>query len=158
MRKLMICALAIIMATGCGRTASQAQSELVEFETDVLAIVTQTKERHELSIELATDPLQWAQGLMFRRSLAPDAGMLFLYKRPRRISMWMKNTFIPLDMLFIDQRGRITQIEERTVPHSLKSITSKKRVIAVLELVGGSADRLDIHPGDRVEHTAFEQP
>ncbi len=158
MRRLMICVLAIFLATGCGQTASQAQSALVEFETDALAIVTQTMERHEFSIEIATDPQQWAQGLMFRRSLAPDAGMLFLYKRPRRISMWMKNTLIPLDMLFIDQRGRITQVEERTVPHSLKSITSKKRVIAVLELMGGSADRLGIRPGDRVEYPAFEQP
>ena len=92
---------------------------------------------------------------MFRRKLAPDAGMLFDYKVPQRITMWMKNTYIPLDMLFIGAGGRIVNIAERTVPRSLAAISSDGNAQAVLEVNGGTARRLGIRPGDMVLHPIF---
>ncbi len=124
---------------------------LSKFETGSLAIVTDAG-RHEFKIELALTPEQRGQGLMYRREMAADAGMLFDFaSRPGRASMWMKNTFIPLDMLFIKSGGEIESIAERTVPHSLEAVSSRGSVRYVLELNGGTVARLGIGPGDRVE-------
>ena len=92
---------------------------------------------------------------MFRRSLAPDAGMLFDYKQPTVATMWMRNTLIPLDMLFVDGKGRIVNIHERAVPESLDVIAAAAPVRAVIELNGGTAERLGIKPGDQVVHPIF---
>jgi hypothetical protein len=92
---------------------------------------------------------------MFVRSLASERGMLFVNAAPRRASMWMKNTYIPLDMLFIEANGRVAEIHANTVPHSLATVESRKPVLAVLELAGGEAARRGIKPGDRVLHPAF---
>ena len=119
-----------------------------------LAIVT-ANGRHVFRVEIADDPDERAQGLMFRKSLPADAGMLFLSGRNEVQSFWMKNTEIPLDMLFIARDGRIVDMHERAVPFSLETISSKVPVWAVLELPGGSAARLGIKLGDRVEHRAF---
>ena len=89
-------------------------------------------------------------GLMFRTALAPDAGMLFLYPTPRETSFWMQNTYLPLDMLFIDEDGVIRHIAERTVPLSTTPVPSNGPVRAVLEVNGGTSDRLGIAVGDRV--------
>lgn len=132
------------------------QGGLVGFEKDTLTIETQSGERHEFQVELATDGRQQAQGLMFRQSMAPDAGMLFIYSPPRTVGMWMKNTYIPLDMLFIDDSGRIVSIAERTVPHSLETIRSEATVRAVMEVNGGTTARLGIAPGDRILYSAFD--
>jgi uncharacterized protein len=110
---------------------------------------------HKFHVELATTPAQLEQGLMFRQILAPDAGMLFDFQHPSPVSMWMKNTFIPLDMLFIDAQGRILNIAERTVPHSLDTIASAGPARAVLEVNGGTAARLGIRPGDRIVSPIF---
>jgi hypothetical protein len=111
---------------------------------------------HKFTVEIATTPAQMEQGLMFRRKLAPDAGMLFVFKTPSKASMWMKNTYIPLDMLFIDPEGRVINIAERRVPQSLDTIGAAAPARAVLELNGGTAQRLGIKPGDRVRSPAFE--
>jgi len=92
---------------------------------------------------------------MYRRKMAADAGMLFVYPSDAPVSMWMKNTFIPLDMFFIGSDGRITHIAERTVPQSTELIGSYGPVRGVLELNGGTASRLGIKPGDRVIHRLF---
>jgi uncharacterized protein len=102
---------------------------------------------HEIAVEVAASPDQRAQGLMFRRQLGKDEGMLFLYPSDRVATMWMKNTLIPLDMLFIAADGRVVHIAERTVPQSTKTISSEKPVRAVLELNGGTAARLGIEAG-----------
>ena len=128
---------------------------LERFESDALAIETNAGERYEFLVELAVTPAQQAQGLMFRRSMPAERGMLFVYRPARRASMWMKNTFIPLDILFIAADGRIVKIVERTVPKSLAAISSGETVLAVLELNAGTASRLGIAPGDRVLHGAF---
>ena len=124
------------------------------FETSPLAIET-ADGRIDFTVELAISQAQMRQGLMYRRKMARDAGMLFVYGWPRPSSMWMKNTYIPLDMLFIDSDGRIVRIAERTVPQSLAVVSSGAPVRAVLELNGGSAARFGIAPGDRVRHEIF---
>ena len=92
---------------------------------------------------------------MFRRILLPDRGMLFDYGQTQEISMWMKDTYVPLDMVFIAGDGRVVHFVERTVPLSLTSIPSQGPVRAVLELTAGSVERLDIRLGDRVLHAVF---
>lgn len=142
------------LALGVGLAA--AQQGLASFEHDSLVLRTTDGTELTFDIELAVSPQQQAQGLMYRRSLAAEAGMLFVYRPARPVSMWMKNTLIPLDMLFIAADGEIVKIAERTVPLSLTSISSDQTVRGVLELNGGTADRLGIRPGDRVLHPAFE--
>jgi uncharacterized membrane protein (UPF0127 family) len=126
----------------------------VTFEKDSLVIETAAG-RHRFSIELALTDDQMAQGLMFRRQMAPDAGMLFVYERPQTAAFWMRNTFIPLDMLFIGADGRIVNIAERTVPQTDTPVPSNGPVKAVLELNGGTCQRLGIKAGDRVRYKIF---
>ena len=92
---------------------------------------------------------------MLRRHLSDGAGMLFVFEEPRIAAMWMKNTLIPLDMLFIDSEGKIVHIGERATPHSETVITSAIPVKAVLELAGGTCDKKDIKVGDIVSHAIF---
>lgn len=110
---------------------------------------------HRFLIETARTDIQQRQGLMFRRHLALNAGMLFTYRAPQILTMWMKNTYLPLDMLFVAADGRIVKIVQRTVPQSLEIISSGELAIAVLELNGGTTSRLKIKKGDWVNHPAF---
>jgi uncharacterized protein len=111
---------------------------------------------HAFKVELAVTDAEKAEGLMFRRELAADAGMLFdMGPGEHAATFWMKNTYIPLDMLFIRADGRIQNIAERTVPQSLDTVPSDGPVRAVLELNGGTAARLGIKPGDMVRHPLF---
>ncbi len=107
------------------------------------------------TVELADDPQSRAIGLMFRPSMPPDHGMLFDYHREQLVTMWMKNTLIPLDMLFIAGDGRIVHIAMRTVPRSLAVISSGRPVRAVLELNAGTAEAKGIRTGDFVRHGIF---
>ncbi|WP_156901181.1 DUF192 domain-containing protein [Nisaea denitrificans] len=107
---------------------------------------------HVFTVEVADTPETRASGLMFRKELADDAGMLFIYPGKQKISMWMKNTLISLDMLFLDRDGMILHISERTTPLSTQVISSRFRVKAVLEVVAGTVERLGLRAGDRVEH------
>ena len=100
--------------------------------------------------ELAETPEQRARGLMFRRSLAPDAGMLFLFPERERPTMWMANTWLPLDMLFIAADGRVVHVFPNAVPRSRLTVSSPRPARMVLELRGGTARRLGIAPGDRL--------
>lgn len=131
-----------------------ALAQLQHFPTAPLTIVTASGPQH-FTVEVATTPAQMEQGLMFRQSLAPDAGMIFDFGEPETASMWMKNTWIPLDMLFVDAKGRIVNIHERAVPGSLEAIDAAAPVRAVIELNGGTAARLRIRPGDRVIFPIF---
>ena len=127
----------------------------VEFDRSTLVIDSESG-RHEFSVELALTPEQRTQGLMYRKSMAPDGGMLFDFgTSPQRAAMWMRNTLIPLDMVFILPDGRVESIAERTIPQSLEVISSRGPVRGVLELNGGTASRLGIKPGDLVEHAIF---
>jgi uncharacterized membrane protein (UPF0127 family) len=135
-------------------SATAARAQLAQFPTAALTIVT-AGGPHKFTVEVATAPAQMAQGLMFRQNLAPDAGMLFDYQVPSMATMWMKNTLIPLDMLFVDAQGRIVNIHERAVPGSLATIGTAAPVRAVIELNGGTTARLGIRPGDRVIYPIF---
>lgn len=134
--------------------AAPASAQLQAFPTGELTIVT-SGGSHKFAIEVATTPAQMAQGLMFRPHLAADAGMLFDFHNPSMATMWMKNTLIPLDMLFVAADGRIVNIHERAVPGSLDTIAAAAPVRAVIELNGGTAARLGIKPGDRVVYPIF---
>jgi uncharacterized membrane protein (UPF0127 family) len=106
-------------------------------------------------VEVARNDADRAQGLMYRRTMAADRGMLFDFARVEPVSMWMQNTYLSLDMLFIRPDGTIARVAENTEPLSTRTISSGEPVLAVLELVAGSARRLGIKPGDRVEHPLF---
>ncbi len=108
------------------------------------------------SIEIADDPDEQARGLMFRPALPADAGMLFIFDPPRPANFWMRNTMIPLDMIFIDDAGRVESIAERTDPYSERASSSQGDVRAVLEINGGLSSTLGIGPGDQVVHPAFQ--
>jgi uncharacterized protein len=156
--KRLVLLLALLVAAASAPVPAQtaAQSGLAGFETGAISIETAGGATHDFTVEIAQTSEQRAQGLMFRDRMAADAGMLFLFEGAQVRAMWMKNTLIPLDMLFIDGEGRIVRIEERTVPHSERAISSGGPVTAVLELNAGTASRLVIKPGDRVRHPAFE--
>jgi uncharacterized protein len=126
------------------------QPPLVTFKHDELTITTKDGTAHKFQIELATDDAQREQGLMFRQTMAPDAGMLFIYDHVQPVAMWMENTYIPLDMLFIAADGHVVNIRQRAVPHSQENIPSDGPVKAALELNGGTVSRLGIQVGDKV--------
>jgi uncharacterized protein len=105
---------------------------------------------HVFSVELAVTDEERERGLMFRRSVPEFTGMLFDFKRDQEVSMWMKNTYVSLDMIFIQSDGRIRRIAENTEKESLKIIPSGGPVRAVLEVAAGTARKLGIEPGDRI--------
>jgi acetoin utilization protein AcuC len=152
-RRLLL-ALAAIPAVALAQPAepTSAQPALPKEPVDV---VTRDGVRHEFQVEMALTPEQQRVGEMFRKSVPPDGGMLFDWGRPRESQMWMKNTLVPLDMVFINADGTIRSIAENTVPESLAVIDSRGPVRATLELAGGTTERLNIRVGDRVEQRIF---
>jgi len=147
MRKLILAALFLL--------AALAPCEaLVHFDSSALSIDTASGNRN-FKIELALTPEQQQQGLMFRRTLAADAGMLFVFPKTQETAFWMKNTMIPLDMIFISEDGHIADIHERAVPFSEANVPAKVPVKAVLEVNGGTVARLGIKIGDLVHYSVF---
>ena len=110
---------------------------------------------HAFTVEIADNDADRAKGLMFRKELPEGRGMLFDFHREQEVSFWMENTYIPLDMIFIRGDGRILRIAENTEPLSTRIIPSGGPVRAVLEVIGGTARKLGIAPGDRVGHPIF---
>jgi uncharacterized membrane protein (UPF0127 family) len=149
------CRALILLAVLLTALPALAQNQ-VTFRQDEITIETQDGARHRFTVEVAETPPQLAQGLMYRRALAADAGMLFVFPYDRAASMWMKNTFIPLDMLFLASDGEVRKIVQRTVPHSTASITSSGLVRGILEINAGTVQRLGLNVGDRVVHPAFQ--
>lgn len=121
---------------------------------DTLHLQT-TSGRHAIQVEIADTPQLQAHGLMFRRSLADNHGMLFIYKKPENVTMWMRNTYISLDMVFIDKSGRVIRIEHNTEPLSDEVIYSGGKALSVLELKAGQAAKLKLKAGDKVLHRFF---
>jgi uncharacterized protein len=151
MRRLLIALpvlLAMVFFAGVGNTQSE------NYATAVVTIVSASG-KHSFNVELAETPAQMEQGLMFRQQLPPDAGMLFDFKQPTMATMWMHNTLIPLDMLFVDEHGRIVNIHQRAVPQSDAIIAAAAPVRVVIELNGGTTARLGIKPGDQVLFPIF---
>jgi uncharacterized membrane protein (UPF0127 family) len=122
--------------------------------TETLEIITRNGV-HVFDVEMAVTPEERSKGLMFRRELAPGRGMLFDFGAEGPVGMWMRNTYVSLDMLFIRADGRIARIAENTKPLSEETISAGVPVKAVLEVVAGTARRLGIVAGDRVAHRIF---
>ena len=108
-----------------------------------------------LNVEIAADAISQERGLMFRRDMPADAGMLFDFHQEQRVAFWMKNTPLPLDMLFIKADGTVSSIEPNAIPYSTDTIPAAEPVRAVLEINGGQAHALGIKPGDRVRSVIF---
>ncbi|KQP05394.1 DUF192 domain-containing protein [Methylobacterium sp. Leaf93] len=144
-------ALLILVAILAGLGAATAQEVAA---TEPLEIASKGT-RHSFSVEVMRDDESRSRGLMFRRSMPPEHGMLFDFRKVERVAMWMKNTYLPLDMLFIRPDGSIARIATNTEPLSTKVIPSGEPVLAVLELNAGTTAKLGIKAGDRVEHAMF---
>ena len=139
-------ALALCVLAGAGAQAASIQP---------LEIVTKNGV-HVFSVELATTDKERETGLMYRKELPDGKGMLFDFSPEQQISMWMKNTYISLDMIFIRADGRILRIAEHTEPQSLNIISSGGLAKGVLEVIAGTAQKYGIAPGDRVAHPLFK--
>jgi uncharacterized membrane protein (UPF0127 family) len=153
MRFSKFAALAALLLVGTLPVARSAAQEAGPREE---ILVTTDAGAHEFEVEIADDVRERSLGLMFRRAMADDEGMLFDFRVEEPASFWMRNTYIPLDMLFIKADGTIESIAERTTPLSEKSVPSKGPVRFVLEINGGLSDTLGIAPGDRVSGPAME--
>ncbi len=149
-RRLLL--LAFLLAPAGAGAQTTAQPELPK---ETLTIVTKGGVRHDFQVEMAVQPEHQTVGLMFRKSVPADGGMLFDWGAARDSTMWMRNTVSSLDMLFINQDGSIRRVVEDTVPESLAIIESRGPVRGTLELAAGTARRLNIHAGDKVEQRIF---
>ena len=145
--RALVFALALIFGAALSAPARAADRNTVE--------IVSKNGVHVFSVELALTDDQRATGLMNRKQLPEGRGMLFDFGRDQEISMWMKNTYIPLDMIFITRDGRIHRIAENTEPLSERIIPSGGPVRGVLEVIGGTARKLGLAPGDRVAHPIF---
>jgi uncharacterized protein len=145
----------VASADGGNDEASDARELNRLFQRSTLQIATPDARLHRFNIWMADDEPRRARGLMFVKHLNAADGMLFVYPRPQAIAMWMKNTFIPLDMLFVAPDGKVTRVVENTEPQSLKTIESGGMVLGVVELAAGTAARLKIAPGAQIIHPAF---
>src|SRR5437868_4137892 len=152
----MLCAVTLVLgAATVGHAQSGPLEDLSNFPRTTLQILhgKSKKDPRILTIWIADSPARQEQGLMFVRDLPASQGMLFPQAKPHPMSMWMKNTYIELDMVFVGEKGEIEQIVEHAKPLSLETLTSTKPVKAVLEIKGGEAERLGLKEGDRVEWT-----
>lgn len=142
-----------IIATLAPQLSFSAGEQLGFGQAD-LSIIS-AGQTHTFTVEIANTDEQRARGLMYRKKMSPQKGMLFFFTANRMVTMWMKNTYIPLDILFIDQKGVIVHIAKSTVPESLDFISSRKPVISALELNSGVTNSLNIQIGDKIDHPFF---
>jgi len=141
-----------VIAAASAGTDRASRVPLVEFPRERIAVESSSIRRHLFEAWRADSPAAREQGLMFveDREMRLDQAMIFVYDPPQRVTMWMKNTLLPLDMLFVDSRGCIVTIKERAQPGSLAQIDSRMPVILVVELKAGTVEQLGIKTGDRV--------
>lgn len=154
-RKTIFALLVVAPALVLAARAQEPTAAQPTLPTEGITIVTKDGQRHPFKVEVAATQAQQTVGEMFRPGVPADGGMLFVWPAPRESQMWMKNTLVPLDMVFIDPDGRISAIAEDTVPQSLRIIDSGGPVAATLELAGGTTARLGIVVGDKVTGPRF---
>ena len=142
------------LVLGLGFSAAALSQELAAPRPGTIVIENPEGSRI-LAVEIADTPALRSRGLMFRHRLADDKGMLFLYEAVQPVAMWMKNTYIPLDMVFLRGDGTVAEVKTGTVPQSLDVIESAEPVKAVLELGAGGAAKLGLEPGTLVRHQFF---
>jgi uncharacterized protein len=141
-------------AAGCGSATTATQAPLERSPAGLEQVpltINSANGKHRFTVEVARTAEEQAQGLMFRNSVPADRGMIFPYDPPVQVSFWMKNTLVPLDMVFIGPDGKIGRIAANTTPMSLDPVASIDPVSAVLEIAGGRAAELGIREGDKVD-------
>ena len=154
-RALMAFLAGLLMLTpSCSSQEADASPPPVTWEKSELVIETASGP-HRFAVELALDEKQRERGLMYRTEMAQDAGMLFFYPTEQEIVMWMKNTVLPLDMVFIKSDGTVYDNALGAEPYSLDFIRSEGDVRAVLELNAGTVNRIGLKRGDKVRHALF---
>jgi uncharacterized membrane protein (UPF0127 family) len=163
MLRALVLAFALLMvplaACSTGTTTTvQAKSPTTTLTDDFHAIIHTATGDYAFTIEIADTPQEQQRGLMFRQELAADAGMLFDYGTERKVSFWMQNTYIPLDMVFIGADGVVKHIHANAKPLDPTSIPSKEAVRFVLEIPGGRAAEIGLKDGDRFEHVRVGAP
>jgi uncharacterized membrane protein (UPF0127 family) len=141
---------AALVIAGVARAQDDPTGPQPKLPTEPLTIISDDGKSHAFTVELPVTEQQQDTGEMFRTSIPPGTGMLFVWNQVQLSEMWMKNCPVPEDMLFIGPDGTIQAIAENTVPYSLKTISSGVPVLATLELAGGTAAALDINVGDKV--------
>ena len=145
-------AAAVLAACGARTPAAQPVENTAQSSLQQIPLTVRSgRTSHRFTVEVAETRRDQAQGLMYRRALEPNRGMLFIYNPPQQVAFWMKNTLIPLDMIFIRADGEIVKIQPDTVPLSLEPVSSGEPILAVLEIPGGRSAELGIKAGDRVE-------
>ncbi|MBP2495533.1 uncharacterized membrane protein (UPF0127 family) [Methylobacterium sp. PvP062] len=154
-RAAAIACLALTAIAPAPAAVAQAAARAATARSEPLTIVTKAGPKR-FDVEVMRDDAARARGLMFRRHMAADHGMLFDFEQDQPVTMWMKNTYLPLDMVFIRPDGTISRIAADTEPLSTAIISSGGPVLAVLELNAGTAAKLGIAPGDRIEHAMFK--
>lgn len=152
---MMAAVLALVLPAYCAFAVELFEPHVPDNMEKTLTIIDKKGEKHSFNVELAITGPQQEQGLMFVKEMPRDAGMLFVFRMVEPRTFWMKNTLIPLDMLFVEADGRIQHIHSMAKPLDTSMITSGKPCKAVLEINGGEADKLGIEEGDIIYHSAF---
>ncbi len=148
-----VLSLAVICAGAAQALGQRAPATLAGLPQVELRVITARGE-HKFQVWIAENEQSRAQGLMFIKELAANQGMLFLFDRPRFTSFWMKNTYLSLDIIFIDPAGLVVNVAKDTTPLSIESVESAAPVTAVLELNAGTAERIGLKARDRIRFVA----
>jgi len=154
----MLLAAPLLLGFAPAAAAGDAVIPLSAFPRERIVIETRSARRHSFDAWRADTPVTRAQGLMFVREMRPDQAMFFVYEPPQRVAMWMKNTLLPLDMLFVDEAGCVAKTVRDARPGSLDTISADGQIALVVELAGGTTKALGIEPGDRVQRPDANWP
>jgi uncharacterized membrane protein (UPF0127 family) len=149
MRRLSPLFACAALVAACASTPARTPALFPTLEQARVTVTTSTGV-HEFGVWIAADDESRERGLMYVRELPPDRGMLFVFERPQALAFWMKDTYLSLDLIFIDPSGRVLNIAAYARPHSLDPIRSEGDAIAVLEVLGGTARAIGLQPGDRL--------
>jgi uncharacterized membrane protein (UPF0127 family) len=161
MSRAVVLALALLLlplAACSNSTTTEAGAQVATVTDDFHAVLHTSSGDYPFTIEIADTGAEQQRGLMYRQELAPDAGMLFDYGSERKVSFWMQNTYIPLDMVFIAADGTVMHIHENAKPLDPTSISSRVPVRFVLEIPGGRAAEIGLEKGDKLEHIRVGAP
>lgn len=154
-----LCMVALLLGAPLGPALADTPDVGVAQSLPLVPLVVETRSGDvPLMVQVADTDARRQTGLMFRKAMPEREGMLFIFQEVRFVSFWMKNTFIPLDLVFIDDDGTVTSIAREATPFSLTPIPSERPSRAVLEINGGASARLGIDVGDHLIHAVFQQP
>jgi uncharacterized membrane protein (UPF0127 family) len=157
--RTILVSIALLLPPIASRSAEPAGLiPLSAFQRETLVVETRSARRHTFDAWRAETPAEREQGLMFVKSMRDDQAMIFVYEPAQYVAMWMKNTLLPLDMLFVDERGCVVTVKEHAKPGSLDTIDSRANVALVVELNGGAAAGLGLRVGDRVVRPSAQWP